>query len=104
MDTFFGDALPVAITGTPGLSAVSLLDVLKQAYGDQVSSISSVNVAYFGADYLANRTDAAGNPEQPFSYWDPKHPSVTSISGVDISPGTQNNIKFAPVDAAHFAD
>jgi hypothetical protein len=77
------------ITGTPGVSQVSLLDVLKQAYGDQASSITTVNIGYWGADYLLNRTDKAGNAEQPFSYWDPAHPTVTSVIGDNVKASTQ---------------
>jgi FG-GAP-like repeat/RTX calcium-binding nonapeptide repeat (4 copies) len=100
------DALPVTITGTPGLSQVSLADVLKQAYGDQWSSISSVNVAYYGADYLMNRKDDAGHAEKAFSYWDPSHPTVTSIThnGVDIGASTQKNFNTVAIDKADFAN
>ena len=105
-NTYFQDALPVTITGTPGLGQVSLLDILKQAYGDQASSITSVNVAYYGDNYFANRTDNAGKAQEPFSYWDPAHPSVTKIldNGVDIGASTQKNFNTVTVNAADFAN
>ncbi|QPF90219.1 FG-GAP-like repeat-containing protein [Bradyrhizobium commune] len=95
-NTYFGDALPVTITGTPGVSEVSLLDLLKQAYGDQASSITSVNIGYWGSDYFANRTDKAGTALDPFSYWDPAHQTVTSVVGDNIKASTQKG-GFQPV-------
>ena len=96
-NSYVQDALPVAIAGTPG-SQVSLLDVLKQAYGDQIGSISSVNIGYYGADYLL-----AQSP--PFAYWDLMHTSVTSVlnNGVDIGASTQNNFHTVTIDSAQFA-
>jgi Ca2+-binding RTX toxin-like protein len=104
--SFVQDALPVAITGTPGVSYVSLLDVLEKAYGDQLSAISSVNIGYWGADYLANRTDSqTGMKEQPFSYWDPAHPVLTTVVGANVQPSTQaSGFMTVSVNSADFAN
>ena len=77
MGTNYQDAAPVAISGNVG-STVTLLDLLKQAYGDNVNQIQSVFVgqnAVFG------------------SYWDPADPHATTIS----STGTINFADFANV-------
>ena len=78
-DTFSVDALPVAVFGTPGTTTVTLLDLLEDAYGDQVSSIASVRVAYRDAGYMQS-----ANPD--FSYWDPNNPVITTVlnNGIDI--------------------
>jgi hypothetical protein len=52
--------------------------------GDQLGSISSVNIGYYGDAYFKDRgVDDKGNPNPAFSYWDPTHPIVTSVTGVD---------------------
>src|SRR5690242_20597437 len=109
-DTFIADALPVSINGGPVGGKASLLDLLQQAYGDQASSIQSVRIGYWDASYLANIKGADGKTN-PFSYWDPDHPSVTKVlnNGVDIGGShfdSMGNAQFKPVtiDAAHFKD
>src|SRR5437879_5912676 len=86
MDTFLADALPVSIGGPVGIGKVTLLDLLHQAYGDQASSIQSVRIGYWDASYLAAIKGADGKTSNPFSYWDPAHPSVTTVlnNGSDI--------------------
>ena len=110
MATFIGDALPVSISGPVGIGKVSLLDLLQQAYGDQASSIQSVNIAYWDASYLASIKGSDGT-SNPFSYWDPAHPTITKVlsNGVDIGGSGVNsmgNTVFKPVtiDASHFKD
>jgi hypothetical protein len=93
MNTFFSDASPVSISGAVG-TGVSLLDLLKKAYGDNASTIQSVSIAYLDASQLA-----ASN----LSYWDPAHPVITKVlnNGVDIGGAPGN---FVTIDAAHFQD
>jgi aspartate 1-decarboxylase len=77
MGTNYQDAAPVAISGQVG-STVSLYDMLKQAYGDNVNQIQSVFVgqnAVFG------------------SYWNPADPHATQISAT----GTINFADFKNV-------
>jgi Ca2+-binding RTX toxin-like protein len=86
-NTYEQDALPVAITGIPG-SQVSLLDVLTQAYGDQVGSISNVRIGYWGSEYLEAHN---------FSYWDPAHPYLTTVVGDNVTASTPKS-GFTSVD------
>jgi len=78
MSTNYQDAAPVAISGNVG-TTVSLYDMLKQAYGDNVNQIQSVFVgqnAVFG------------------SYWNPADPHATQISAT----GTINFADFKNVE------
>jgi hypothetical protein len=83
------DTLSVAVTGTPGVTQVSLSSILQQAYGDLASSISSVRVFYDGSDVLEHATDADGNPD-PFTYWGGDTGILTSVTepGVNLVAGT----------------
>ncbi len=66
------DAMPVAVSGAVGTTQ-SLYDLLKQAYGDNVSQIQSVYI---------NVNGIYG------SYWNPAQASATHVldaSGHDIS-------------------
>ncbi|MBN8992531.1 MAG: hypothetical protein J0H42_30200 [Rhizobiales bacterium] len=110
-DTFIGDALPVSISGPVGIGKVSLLDLLKQAYGDDASSIQSVRIGYWDASYLANIKGADGKTVNPFSYWDPDNPSVATVlnNGKPIAGShfdSKDNAVWTPqtIDAAHFKD
>ncbi|QPF90220.1 Calx-beta domain-containing protein [Bradyrhizobium commune] len=77
MGTNYQDAAPVAISGQVG-STVSLYDMLKQAYGDNVNQIQSVFVGQ--------------NPVFG-SYWNPADPHATQISAT----GTINFADFKNV-------
>jgi Ca2+-binding RTX toxin-like protein len=94
--TFFTDALPVAVSGAVG-AKVSLLDLLKQAYGDDAGTIQSVNLNYNDAIALA-----ANN----LSYWDPAHPVLTRIlnNGVDIGGSHNGSFNSVNITADHFKD
>jgi Ca2+-binding RTX toxin-like protein len=96
VDTFSYDAATFAVFGTSGSTSVNLLDYLTSIYGDQVSSITSIRIAYRDAAYFQ-----AQNPD--FSYWDPANPVVTRVlnNGVDIGgngPGTFNQTTVANAD------
>src|SRR4051794_29890833 len=89
--TIFQDALPVAISGQVGKDKVSLFDLLKQAYGDDASTIQSVQIEY--------RTPSAMTTDANF--WNPADPHVTSVQqhGVNIPIDT-----FRTFNAADFKD
>jgi len=100
MSDYNYDSMPVAVYGNlDGSTQVSLLDVLRQAYGDEVNDIKSVNISYRDERYL---TDASPN----FSYWTPGVPHMTEVleNGQTI-PGNPTAItNFKTVDSAHFQD
>ena len=79
-DTYSYDALPLAVFGSAGGNTVTLQDLLTNVYGNQVSSIASVQIAYRDA------TTSSGQIHRLFSYWDPTNPVVTRVlnNGVDI--------------------
>jgi hypothetical protein len=83
-DTYSYDALPLAVFEDASGTPVNLLDLLTNVYGDQVSSIASIRIAYRDATYLANATPTA---QLAFSYWDPANPVVTRVlnNGVAIT-------------------
>ena len=78
-DTYSYDALPLAVFGSAGGNTVTLQDLLTNVYGNQVSSIASVQIAYRDAAYFQ-----WADPD--FSYWDPTNPVVTRVlsNSVDI--------------------
>jgi hypothetical protein len=91
MNTFFMDAMPVAVSGVAGATKVSLLDLLKQAYGDGASSIQNVTISYMDPNSQTTNT----------KFWDPAHPVVTTIlqNGVDIQAG--HNVTVSAADFAN---
>ena len=78
-DTYSYDALPLAVFGSASGNTVNLQDLLTNVYGNQVSSIANVQIAYRNAAYFQ-----WADPD--FSYWDPTNPVVTRVlsNGVDI--------------------
>ena len=86
--TFFKDALPIAISGAVGTGTVSLLDLLKQTYGDNASTIQQVSIFTLDANALA-----ASN----LSYWDPNNKVLTHA----VAP---TGVDLGNIDAAHFKD
>jgi hypothetical protein len=92
--TVFKDALPVAISGAVG-KTVSLLDLLKQAYGDDASTIQSIQIEY--------RTPSAATPTANF--WNPADPHITSVQNqghnIPIDTWTTfNRADFANIQVA----
>src|SRR5262245_49311642 len=79
-DTYFRNSLPLSVFQTASSTSVNLLDLLRNVYVDQVSSITSLQIQYRDASWLANA------PHPAFSYWDPANPVVTRVlnNGVDI--------------------
>jgi len=105
MDSFIRGALPVSISGPVGIGKVSLLDVLKQAYGEEFGSIQTVRLQYMDKEFLASAKDAHGN-SSPFSYWDsnPKNQFVSTVlrNGSDIGGSHAGSSNSIIVEAAHF--
>ena len=90
------NSLPVAAFGYSGSSTVNLLDLLKEAYGDQVSSIAAIQIAYRNEAWLNSATPA------PFSYWDPGLPVVTSI--MNVPPNGTDLTDWEGIANSHFKD
>ena len=70
------DSLPVDAFGTSGSSTVNLLDLLQEAYGDQVSSIASIQIAYRDQSWLNSPVSNPPPDNAPFSDWDPGVPGA----------------------------
>jgi Ca2+-binding RTX toxin-like protein len=93
------DALPVPVFGNvDGSTNVNLLDVLRQAYGDQVSSIPSIQIAYGDERFLESADPDFGYWTQPWK--------VTRIlnRGVDIGGSSPETLNELTVNNAHFQD
>ncbi|MET3845241.1 aspartate 1-decarboxylase [Bradyrhizobium sp. OAE829] len=87
-NTFFKDALPISISGPVGTGTVSLLDLLKQTYGEDASRIQNVSIFTLDAAALA-----ASN----LSYWDPNNKVLTHA----VAPA---GVDLGNIGAAHFKD
>jgi Ca2+-binding RTX toxin-like protein len=90
MDTFHQDALPVAIHGALG-SKVSLVDVLKQAFGENAPSITSVSIGFYDAKYLKHDN---------WQYWDAGNQVLTTVEK-NNSPIAGIHYVGNPKDPAH---
>jgi Ca2+-binding RTX toxin-like protein len=104
------DSMPVSVIGSVG-GQISLLDVLKASYGDQVSSISSVSIAYRDHDFFTNEVNGSGAvvarpTSQIFSYWDPnnEHDTTVSLNGKDIGGSGANSFNLTTISYADFAN
>ena len=104
------DSMPVSVIGGIG-GTISLQDILSAAYGDQVSTISSVRIAYRDNDYFTQMVNDKGMvvnrpTSQDFGYWDPANQHVTSVSynGSDIGGSGANTFNLTTIDNAHFKD
>jgi hypothetical protein len=58
------DGLPVAVFGNVG-STVNLYDLLKEAYGDQVSQITNVEIGYYADGFFTQEYDAKADKFVP---------------------------------------
>jgi Ca2+-binding RTX toxin-like protein len=104
------DSMPVSVIGPIG-GQISLLDVLKASYGNEVNTISSVKIAYRDHDFFTNTVDSSGAvvarpTNQIFNYWDPftPHDTTVSLNGKDIGGSGANSFNLTTVSNADFAN
>jgi hypothetical protein len=90
------DAMPVAVFGNlDGTTRVSLLDVLRQAYGDEVNNISSITISYRDKSWFDSF-----NPH--FNFWTPGVPLPSRVLDKGDTIGALPN--ELTVDSARFKD
>jgi hypothetical protein len=88
--TIIQDALSVPVVGALG-SKVSLLDLLKQAYGDDFSSLDSVKIQYRNPESMTPNAQ----------YWDQNNHQITKVwDGANRIPMDQDLV----VNKDHFKD
>ena len=97
--TYKYDTLPVAAIGTN----VNLLDLLKQAYGDEVSNIRSLKIGYFNSAYMISQNfltwDASGSETRVTG-----NANVPSIAGSSTDSSNYIPANLTTIDNAHFKD
>jgi Ca2+-binding RTX toxin-like protein len=104
------DSLPISVTGQIG-SQISLLEVLKATYGDQMlGNISSIQIAYRDNDFFTHKmvgnVEVARSSNEIFSYWDPKnaHDTTVSLNGHDIGGSGAASFNLTTINSANFAN